>query len=243
MTQPGLGLLEAGPTPLLGVALQPIVRWDGHVLGHESLLRGADPKELFATAEREGWGSALDLRAAQLGLEASARWQRPGEDLYLNVAPGSLDSLRCSRDAVLASPYARPGHLVMEVSEEQPDRSHPALVAFFAESRAMGCRVALDDVDPGPEGLELVRTVRPDVVKLSGRAALGAADRFVLNQVAELVVACGPGLVVAECVEAQWQADALVGCGVGGFQGWLMGRPEVRKRPETAGWQGVTTVS
>jgi EAL domain-containing protein (putative c-di-GMP-specific phosphodiesterase class I) len=243
MTRAGLALVATGPTPLLGVALQPIVRWDGHVLGHESLLRGADPVELFATAEQEGWRFGLDLRAARLGLEAAARWQRPDEDLYLNVAPGSLESLRRWRTAILSSPYARPGHLVMEISEEQPDPTHPAVVAFLAETRALGFRVALDDVDPGPEAVELVRAVRPDVVKLSRRAALGAADRFVLSQVAEVVVAAGPALVVAECVEEQWQADALVGCGVGAFQGWLMGRPEVRRRPDTAGWQGVTSVS
>ncbi|MFN2539365.1 MAG: EAL domain-containing protein [Mycobacteriales bacterium] len=223
-------------------ALQPIVRRDGVVLGHEALLRGCDPLRIFALARSQGWQLALDIRAAELALKAGAQFRRPGQALFVNVAPAPVDDLRAWFAAVQASPDARVADLVVEISEHQPEPFGPDLAAFCREVRSAGARVALDDVELGPRSLGLVRSIRPDVVKLSGRAAAFCVDDpLVRDQVAGLVEVADEALVVAECVEEQSEAETLAACGVTAFQGWLMGRPAVGELPSTDGWPGLVT--
>jgi EAL domain-containing protein (putative c-di-GMP-specific phosphodiesterase class I) len=162
-----VGVQAEDTSALLHAALQPIVSWDGTVLGHEALLRGCDPGPLFSAARHEGWQLALDIQAAELALEAAARVQLPGEALFLNVAPGPVGDLRLWLATVCAHPDVRLGDLIVEISEKQSDVLGPELAGFVRAVRACGARVALDDVEPDADGLEMVMTVRPDVVKLS----------------------------------------------------------------------------
>lgn len=235
-------LIEGKVRPLF----QPI--WDLHesrLLAFEGLSRPdesyglAGPQQAFEIAEKFGRAADMDRICRLHILEAAAAL--PAEaDIFINLSPYTLTH-QSFDPAQLIGEILRagidPGRVVYEITERSqvaPD----AIAEGVRMLRQAGFRVALDDVGAGNNGLEMLRKVEFDFVKVdrdvvieaqqsgTGRAALMAILAFASESQA-LVVAEGVedeamfGLVKEVAHSAVRGTPGLIH----GVQGYLFGRP------------------
>src|SRR3954470_10264740 len=235
-------LLEDGA---LTTAFQPI--WNlgaGTLLGVEALSRPepgcglSNPAQAFDVAEQVGRVRELDMLCVRTALR-SAPELPPEALLFVNVAPQTLDRdeddawiLRTVREAGL-----EPGRVVIEVTERFGGRT-AAVLARLHRLRAQGFKLALDDVGTGNSGLEMLREVGSDFVKLDRSIVSGAPEqsnaRAVLLAMATFARQTG-AYVIAEGIEddallefVRTIDDALpreAATMIQGGQGYGLGRP------------------
>ena len=217
---------------------QPIVTLsDVRTVGYEALLRATDPAGkpvlpdvLFPAAEAAGWTHLVDRVGRTSALRGAGEWLGDAL-LFINFIPTSIYRPEvCLRTTELAAREAgvRLDQLVFEVTESHQIRDIDHLERVFAYYRARNCRVALDDLGAGYSSLNLLVRLQPDVVKLDKDLVQGlpdAAPSAVVSAIVAITHAYG-GLVLAECIETQEQADAARALGVDLGQGWLFGRPQ-----------------
>ncbi len=239
--QPGLyprsaDALMAG-AGALRIALQPIVSADdGRVMGHEALLRGHallgfdTPLELLDQAAALHCLPALEAQLHVRALEAFADIAPPSATLFLNldgrsVAMAGLGVLAPALEAAkrLGIGY---GRICIELGETHRGLLAPDTAGLL---RAMGLRVALDDLGSGFSEIRSLAGGAIDVVKLD-RVLVFESGRDPRRQdfLAGLVrFAHGLGAqVVAEGVETAADCAACRAAGVDLLQGWFIARPE-----------------
>jgi len=226
--------LDAAFTRALGslwMAYQPIVDLErGTVEAHESLVRTDEPAfphpgALIAAAERLErvfeLGAAIRCHVAA----ALASGAVPGQ-VFVNLHPSDLT------DPALfdpTEPLARCAHrVVLEITERASLDGVRDLTERVASLRALGFRVAIDDLGSGYSGLTRLATLSPEIVKID-MALVRDLDQQLLKRklVGSIVSVCRELgiLVVAEGVERAGERDALrqVGCNL--QQGFLFGGP------------------
>ncbi len=218
----------------LWMAYQPIVsQLSGRVVAYEALLRSdepslAAPSALIAAGEQLGRLEEIGRRVRAAA--ASAITELPDNvELFVNLHPFDLT------DHELASPTSPLSkvacRVVLEITERASlDRVRDA-TGRIAALRALGFRIAIDDLGAGYAGLSWLTTVEPDVVKID-MGLIRGIDRDAKRQ---QVVNCLLGLcakldvrVVVEGVETEAERATLVAMGADHLQGYLFGRPERR---------------
>jgi c-di-GMP phosphodiesterase len=150
--------------------------------------------------------------------------------LSVNVVPrhlvsdGFVDTLR----GVVAEANISPRQIVLEVTErsEFPDLKTAGTV--IEALRELGFRVALDDVGVGHSGLSQMKSLKANIIKI---------DKFFVDTITEdetastiigTLVRLATDLrmaVIAEGIETKEQIHALLACGVGEGQGYLLSPP------------------
>jgi EAL domain-containing protein (putative c-di-GMP-specific phosphodiesterase class I) len=102
------------------------------------------------------------------------------------------------------------------------------VVDVLKSIRELGCRVGLDDFGTGYLSLGYLRRLPIDFLKLDGSLIEGVDhDRqafAIVGAVVNMADALGLG-IIAECVETEMQASALMEAGCEFGQGFLYGRP------------------
>ncbi|GIX09896.1 EAL domain-containing protein [Elioraea sp.] len=231
-------------------ALQPILRADGTAYGHEALLRAIGPDgavigagPLMAAARETELLFALDLAARKAALETAARFGPERGVVFVNFDPSSIyDPHYCLKET---AGFARalglsPESIVFEVTEGSRVRSLDHLRGILDVYREAKFRVALDDVGAGFSGLNTLRLLRPDIIKLDMELVRDVAtDRYRQAIVRHLIgLAHDLGiLVLAEGIETEEERRWLVAAGVDLLQGYLLGRPfllAAEERPAAA---------
>jgi EAL domain-containing protein (putative c-di-GMP-specific phosphodiesterase class I) len=240
--------------PRLEIAFQPI--WDlecGRVLGVEALARpwpgyGFDgPADMFAVAEKSGRAHELDSVCREAALYAAADLP-PDVLLFLNVNPQSLahDTLTGDRlvRAVAASGL-EPERVVLEITERSQARADQ-VVADAKRLRSLGFRLALDDVGAGNAGLEMLRDLPVDFVKIDRSVICSAPHDKHAQAVLLAIVAYASradAFVIAEGIESEGVLEFVRNAGeievvrelpIKGGQGYLLGRPSADLEALTA---------
>lgn len=226
----------------LDVAVQPI--WDlesGHLVGLEGLARIhsdyglSGPAEAFDIAEQIGRIADLDRLCVAKVLERAPQLP-PGARLFVNVHPASLDGEGTGGGWLLEAvrkAKVRPDKVVVEVTERSGARL-PAVVRSVQRLRELGFLVALDDVGAGNSGLEMMRSVPVDYVKVDRsvvqRAQSDVNARAVLYAVVAFASETGTYVIAEGIEDAEGLAfvrgvRAPAGPGVRGGQGFGLGRP------------------
>jgi diguanylate cyclase (GGDEF)-like protein len=230
-----------------GVAtvFQPI--WDldaGRLLGLEALTRPdpayglSGPAEAFDVAEQIGRVHDLDVVCAEHALRVAP--QLPQDALlFLNIAPQTLD-LDADADDWLKLVVERAGlpieRVVVEVTERFGART-VSVIKCLERLRGQGFKLALDDVGTGNAGLEMLRMVGAEYVKIDSSIVTAAATepnaRAVLMAMATFAWQTG-SFVIAEGIEdpetlafVRGIDDHHVRAGhvIQGGQGYGLGRP------------------
>lgn len=225
--------------PQYDVHYQPIVRLDTRtVIGFESLLRATilgealETEDLIDRAEAGAWLPEFDQLGRNLAVRGVGEWLDDGL-LFMNVmAPnGAFDleaittTVELAVDAGLAA-----DQLVFEALERNQYTDVTAAAEQIEQMRAMGARIALDDVGEGHADLRLITEFRPDIIKLSGtlvRRLPEATAARVIQALVELAHDTQTW-VVAENIETSEQAEALSALGVDWGQGHFLGQPAAR---------------
>jgi diguanylate cyclase (GGDEF)-like protein len=229
----------------VAMALQPIWRVDGDgILGYEALARPAQkygfsgPAEAFDLAVQLGKAQHLDRLCVE---RAFARVGELPADalLFVNIAPQTLD-ISAGRSGWVAELAAAAGvetdRVVVEVTERTTTRT-TALVQALHELRADGFKLALDDAGTGNSGLEILREVHFDYVKID-RSVVNAAqtDNRARGVFFALVSYAGQtgARVIAEGIEDEQtfrfvqdaaEPASIASASIYGAQGYLLGRP------------------
>ncbi len=215
----------------LWMAYQPIVRTDGTLFAYEALVR----------SEEAGLSSAGDIldaaerlqRLTDLGRSVRARAGRVLEDggggwnLFVNLhAHDLLDETLVSP----TSPLARiASHVVLEITERAALHDAGEARARMADLRALGFRIALDDLGAGYAGLTSFALLQPEVVKLDMGLVRGVDTDPVRRKLIGSVTALSRDMgimVVGEGVETAAERDVLVELGCDLLQGYLFGKPQ-----------------
>lgn len=223
--------------PLYEVRYQPIIRLDDHtVVGFESLLRAThgnsnlDAEALIARADRSGWLHEFDQLGRSLAIGGIGPWLGEGL-LFLNVMAidGSFDVASISGLVEKAVERGlEPDQIVLETSERNRYSSLDQAAAEIAELRALGVRIAVDDVGDGFSSLAVVAAFEPDIVKIGGPIISRLANptaRSVVDAIVALAHDSG-AWVIGENIEHRSQAEVLRSAGVDWGQGNFLGVPD-----------------
>jgi diguanylate cyclase (GGDEF)-like protein len=221
---------------------QPIVRlWDRAIVGTEALIRWNHPvrgpvlpTEFIPTAEHTGLIVPLGRWVLQEACRQAAAWrERYGDSapysMNVNVAGWQLRDPNFLSDVVasLAAVGLPARHLVIEVTETAVLDDAQITAALHA-LRELGIRLALDDFGTAASSLGLLLTCPVTTLKLDRsfveRITTVARQKAVATAVIHIADALNLH-AVAEGIEDEEQASALVELGYVEAQGYLFARP------------------
>jgi diguanylate cyclase (GGDEF)-like protein len=225
-------------TPYVQTYLQPIVDLvrGGKVFGYEALCRAHLPNgkalsgfEAFMLARRAHREEALDLACVKSALSSKARLLDKDCPIFVNIMPHHLlqrGFINNCRDWFKASGLA-PQEIVVELVESE--RVNPeALVDVCDGLRAMGFRIALDDVGAGYNGLTILATLHPDFVKLDRNLVHGIQGSRVRLVLLEALISMSQRLGCATIAEGLERIEDVILCqdmGIHYAQGYYFSHP------------------
>ena len=243
-------LIEEGR---LTTVFQPIWNFDAKtLLGVEALTRPdpsyglSGPAEAFDIAEQIGRVHQLDVLCVENALEFAPELE-PGVLLFINLSPLTLD-LDAEADAWLGPAVERAGlrpqAVVVEVTERFGGRT-ASVIKRLKQLRQQGFKIAIDDVGTGNSGLEMLRSIDAEFVKLDRSIVTAAATepgaRAVLMAMATFARQTG-AFVIAEGIEDEDTLEFLrrindrdpsLTAIIQGGQGFGLGRPSPDLSPES----------
>ena len=227
----GLETAFARALSTVWMAGQPIVgASDGVLRAHEVLLRTRDqtfpnPGALLTAAERQAALPKLGriIRGAVASLMTSNVF---AADVFVNLHPLDLiDDDLLDKRAPLSGFSSR---VVLEITERASLENVPDVVGRVEALRALGYRIAIDDLGAGYAGLTSFSLLRPDVVKID-MALVRGMDRDPVKQklVTSMASLCKDMgiVVVAEGIETEGEREAAAKAGCDLLQGFLIGKP------------------
>jgi EAL domain-containing protein (putative c-di-GMP-specific phosphodiesterase class I) len=215
----------------LWMAYQPIVDVPRRVVfAYEALVRTEEaslqrPPDFFQAAER--LGRLADLGRAIRARVAAEAAQAPASALvFVNLHPDDLqdDELYDPRAAL----SARARSVVLEVTERSSLEGVREIATRIHRLRALGYRVAVDDLGAGYAGLSSMAQLEPEVVKLDMALVRGIHEQPKKRDlIAGMVALCRQlGIeVIAEGVEVESEMRALEALGCPLQQGFLFAKP------------------
>ncbi|WP_019961738.1 EAL domain-containing protein [Woodsholea maritima] len=227
---------------------QPIVLTDNlSVERYEVLARLPGGKSLdlaVAFAEQTGVVLELDFAMVHTALDAlKADSDHP--TLSVNLSGASLSSPRWCTDllGLIEDIRIDRKRLSFELTETHALRDIACATRTLEKIRKRGHMVALDDFGVGAAGLNYIRLLPVDMVKIDGSLIRGSAtlerDFIITRSIANLA----HGLkieVVAEHVETHDQVDMLRKLGISRLQGFLFGAPAPLVTLSTKGVQKLS---
>ena len=190
------------------------------------------PAEFISLAEETGLIIPIGRWVIEESCRRLASWQTIAPELSMSVnisarqliAP-DLDGV--VRDALTANDL-QPAHLVLEVTEGLLMDD----VAFFSAAldaiRSTGARIAIDDFGTGYSSLAYLEQFPVDVLKIDQCFIAGLPGEAYHRAIVRAIITIGQALnlsVVAEGVEFEAQAEALLRLGCHYAQGYHFYRP------------------
>ncbi|MGE4299167.1 MAG: EAL domain-containing protein [Desulfovibrionaceae bacterium] len=209
------------------------------LLGFEALNRGhlADkdlfipPQIMFSLADQESCRLDLDRLCRGKSLERFAQVHQRHKNLMLsiNLDTSLLDTVAGSNYLIKQVEACRinPNNVIIEIIESDV-RDADALLRFIKTYRKLGFLIALDDVGSGHSNLERIASIKPEVIKVDRSLITNIDKEFHKLEVTKSLVGLGQkigAMVVAEGIEREEEALALLELGVDVFQGFYFCRP------------------
>lgn len=208
----------------------------GEIIGFEALIRwrhperGIIPPGLFIpVAEESGAIIEVDEWVLRTACREAASWSRP-LIIAVNVSAVHLHHVQFSRKLheILLQTGLPPHRLEIEITETALIHNFDGALSTLRKVKALGVRIAMDDVGTGYSSLANLRAFPFDKIKID-RSFIKSVDRS--GQAAAIVRAIlglGKGLglpVLAEGIETAGELKFLVSemCPEG--QGYYFGRP------------------
>jgi len=217
---------------LLWMAFQPIVNWrKREIIGYEALVRSnsealATPGPLLSAAERLGRVGELGQRIRRHVVDAVTA--APVETLiFMNLHAADLnDDSLYSRSSALFGCAPR---IVLEVTERSSLDRVNDIKGRAQALRAMGFKIAIDDLGAGYAGLSSFSQLEPDIAKLDMSLIRDIDDSPQKQSIVKSMInVCRDELgvsIVCEGVETSRERDTLGELGSETQQGYFFGRP------------------
>ncbi|OBS10924.1 EAL domain-containing protein [Acidihalobacter prosperus] len=220
--------------------IQPIVDLNqtGRIFAYEALCRvdlGAAGRlgggEAFSIARRAGRLTDFDLVCQASALSVKKRLLPQGMPIFINAMPNSLlqsDFAAHPSFGLMQDLGVPPHEVVIEVVESEQVEDPEALATACDRLKAMGFRIALDDIGSGYSGLNLLATLRPDFVKIDRALVHGVHNSRMRVGVLEALISMAQRLgcvSIAEGLENVEDVELCRDLGVGYAQGYYFARP------------------
>lgn len=217
----------------LWIAFQPIVELPARrVVAYEALMRSGElllkgPMDLLDAAERLDRIEDLGRRVRQLVAESAPR--APADALlFVNLHALDLNDAQLFTASAPLSGLAQ--RVVLEITERASLEEVSGVTDRMAKLRALGYRIAVDDLGAGYAGLASFTQIEPDFVKLDMSLVRGVdASARKQSVIRALTGLCSSELgidVITEGIETSAERDALVAQGCRLLQGYLFAKPE-----------------
>jgi EAL domain-containing protein (putative c-di-GMP-specific phosphodiesterase class I) len=211
---------------------------DGKLVAVEALFRGIDengqlipPAFLFELAHRARMTFQTDLAARRSAVTMAAAGGLQDLLLFINFNPTSIyDPAYCLRSTVstITELGFKPSNIVFEVTETEHVTNLDHLRGILAFYRRNGFKIALDDVGSGYSGLNLLKELQPDYLKIDMHLIRDIdIDPFRQSIVTHIVaIARENGIkVVAEGLETPEERAWASKLNVDLCQGYLFSKP------------------
>jgi EAL domain-containing protein (putative c-di-GMP-specific phosphodiesterase class I) len=215
----------------LFVVAQPVVSLsDRGVFAYEILARTREPAiphagAFFAAAEELGQVQELD-RAIRRKIGELMPTLPEGSNLLINLHPASLEDPELLSVESPLHPYAR--RIIYEITERSDLRSLESAREQVARLRALGYRIAVDDLGAGYAGLTSIALLQPEIVKIDMALVRGVeASPTQAALIASVITLCSKlGVqVIAEGVETAAESARLRELECDLLQGYYFSRP------------------
>ncbi|NVJ96852.1 MAG: EAL domain-containing protein [Alphaproteobacteria bacterium] len=221
------------------VALQPIVNISDGTLHHfEALARfdqnffAGSPFEFMCFAEDIGVIHEFDLAMTMKVVSLIKRMRRIGYNIAaaVNISGHSIQSQGFLRHFfnILEDCGDIRDNLMFELTESSKIDDLETTNRILRRIRDFGHKVSLDDFGAGAAGLQYLRVLKVDCVKIDGiyirKGLEDPENRSFLKSIADMCAGLGIE-TVGECVENEEQRQFLEEIGVTYAQGWLYGKP------------------
>jgi diguanylate cyclase (GGDEF)-like protein/PAS domain S-box-containing protein len=208
------------------VGVEALVRWQHP---HQGEL---EPAEFIDIAVETGLVIDLGRIVLLQGVRDLARWQEvlPDLELAVNLSSRQLGRSGFVREvqALLDAHGVRPSSLCFELTETDLTVLGRSALTTIDELRALGIRLAVDDVGTGQSSLTHLVTLPVDVIKIDRtfveQVHLPGAKRAVVDALLSLARTIGVD-VVAEGAETTDQVDVLRALGGDVIQGYVISHP------------------
>ncbi|WP_124110526.1 EAL domain-containing protein [Palleronia sp. THAF1] len=226
------------------LAFQPVVAAGRNVRPafYEGLIRVLDrtgriipARDFILQIENKELGRRIDAISLRLGLEALRR--HPGLRLSVNLSALSIGYplwTQTLNAGIEADPTVAE-RLILEITESSAITAPRLVSDFICALQDRGVAFALDDFGSGYTSMRYLKDFCFDILKMDGEFCNGVArnpDNMALVKAMISIGAHFDMLTVAESVENQQDASALIGLGVDCLQGYLYGAPTIRPRWE-----------
>ena len=222
-------LLEAYFQPVISMTRQTVCGMEGLIRCTQTLI---PPRALFDAAEEEGLTLELDRQCRDTILKEFSAMQarHPDKMLFLNVDASILDTVGGSGYLLgqVEKHHIPPGRIVLEINETRV-RNAMGLGAFIRLNREAGFLLALDDVGVGFSNLDRIPIVKPDIIKIDISLVRHIEKDYHRQEVFRSLVRLASrigAVAVAEGVESEEEALAVLRLGAGMIQGFYFSRPQ-----------------
>jgi len=199
-------------------------------VGFEALARGPaggpwhEPDRLFEAAALCGLRTEVEIACLESALELVRRLPASCR-LAINLSPGLFRTPAVRR---LAGEPRLPERLIFEITEHLPIPRPEVLLEETRLLRRRGAQIALDDAGCGYLNMDLVRALKPDIVKLciTVTRRIGASPAT-LDSVRGTVasIQAEGAQVLAEGIESAAQMRLAIDCGCALAQGFYFDKP------------------
>jgi len=225
----------------LVIFLQPIVEAQNEQIhGYECLLRAYDehnqlisPKTLFDAASSSELLFYLD-RQARIKAIRTAQYYQIEHKLFINFNPNSIyDPVNCLRTTTAEAHKAHlaSNQIVFEIIESERIVDFEHLQYIVNYYRSQGFQVALDDLGSGFNSLNLLSSLKPDLIKLDMHLTRNIHEDPFKQTIVENIVKMTQKWDItslAEGVETAEEAQWLSANGLRLLQGFYYGKPSPR---------------
>ncbi|RYZ02087.1 MAG: EAL domain-containing protein [Myxococcales bacterium] len=215
----------------LFVVAQPVISISQRgVFAYEILARTREPSvphagAFFAAAEELGRVRELD-RAIRKKIAEILPQLPEGSDLLINLHPDSLDDPELLAEDSPLLPYA--ARIIYEITERSDLHSLENARAQVTRMRALGYRIAVDDLGAGYAGLSSIALLQPEIVKIDMGLVRGVDTSATQAALISSVIALCAKLdilVIAEGVETAAELARLMELECDLLQGYYFARP------------------
>jgi EAL domain-containing protein (putative c-di-GMP-specific phosphodiesterase class I)/GGDEF domain-containing protein len=216
---------------------QPIVDIkQARVFAHEALIRGPvesklhSPIALFNAASLCGLNIEMEYAAREVIFNEYSRTDR-SHSLFVNFSPDCLlltDSHLSFGVTQLARCGLQPSDIVIEITESSTIRDYAVLRDAIARFKALGFKIALDDLGEGTSGLRLWSELSPEYVKIDKHFIANIHNDPIklefVRGIQKIAVESNT-LTIAEGIETKEELAVIKDLKVDFAQGYLFGRP------------------
>jgi sensor c-di-GMP phosphodiesterase-like protein len=219
---------------------QPIIDIkNGKLLGAEVLVRWRKPDGTIIAPGAfiplvESSGLILDLTRSLMRQVCndvgSAIGSRPHMYVTFNIAPRHFDDAIVLNDvgSIFEGSPIRLSQIVLEITERFEIQNLSATRRVIAAVQGLGCRVALDDVGTGHNGLSYILKLGVDIIKIDKLFVEAIKTERHAQAIVETLVGLARDLrmqIVAEGVERIDQVEYLREHGISAAQGYIFAPP------------------